>query len=131
MAKKRGTVGTVAPKRGRPKLANPKQRKPVAITLRAGPEWVAWLDRLCEALAKGSGLPKGATQLKGDAGMAQYIGAAPPAGHGHHRYHIVVHAVDVEKLDIPADGAPALLGFNLFMHGIARAMIVPTSETPG
>jgi len=80
--------------------------------------------------AKGSGLPKGAVQLRGDAGLAQYLGAAPPAGHGYHRYHIVVHAVDVEKLDIPADAAPALLGFNLFMHGIARAMIVPTSETP-
>jgi Raf kinase inhibitor-like YbhB/YbcL family protein len=81
--------------------------------------------------AKGSGLPKGAAQLRGDAGLPQYIGAAPPAGHGYHRYHIVVHAVDVEKLDIPADAAPALLGFNLFMHGIARAMIVPTSETKG
>ena len=58
MAKRRVSTQPVAPKRGRPKSANPKQRKPVAITLRAGPDWVAWLDRLCEALAKDSGLPK-------------------------------------------------------------------------
>lgn len=81
--------------------------------------------------AKGSGLPKGAVQLRGDAGTAPYLGAAPPAGHGHHRYHIVVHALGVEQLDIPTDAAPAILGFNLFMQAIARAMIVPTSETPG
>jgi len=80
---------------------------------------------------KGSGLPKGAVQLRGDSGLAQYTGAAPPPGHGYHRYHIVVHAVDVEKLDIPGDASPSLLGFNLFMHAIARAMIVPISETPG
>src|SRR5215470_12099030 len=33
----------------------------------------------------GSGLPAGAYQLKNDGGMAQFIGAAPPAGHGQHR----------------------------------------------
>ena len=58
MAKKKVPAQPVVPKRGRPKSANPKQRKPVAITLRAGEEWVAWLDRLCEALAKEAGLPK-------------------------------------------------------------------------
>ena len=57
MAKKRVPAQPVAPKRGRPKSASPKQRKPVAITLRAGADWVAWLDRLCEALARESGLP--------------------------------------------------------------------------
>ncbi|HJT38406.1 MAG TPA: YbhB/YbcL family Raf kinase inhibitor-like protein [Actinomycetota bacterium] len=77
----------------------------------------------------GSGLPKGAVQLRNDAGLPRFLGAAPPAGHGKHRYFIVVHALDVDKLEIPADASPAYLGFNIFMHGLARAVIVPTSET--
>lgn len=74
-------------------------------------------------------LPAGAITLRGDAGVARYIGAAPPAGHGPHRYVFAVHAVDVETLGITADVTPALLGFNLFGHTLARAVIVPTYET--
>ena len=58
MAKEQVPNQPVAPKRGRPKSENPKRRKPVAITLRAGADWVAWLDRLCETLARESGLPR-------------------------------------------------------------------------
>ena len=76
-----------------------------------------------------SDLPPGAITLRGDAGAARYIGAAPPAGHGPHRYIFAVHAVDVETLGIDADTTPALLGFNLFSHTLARAAIVPTHET--
>lgn len=77
---------------------------------------------------EGSGLPDGAVQLRNDAGSRRYIGAAPPEGHGPHRYYIVVHAVDVESLDVDGDATPAFLGFNLFFHTLARAMIVPTHE---
>ena len=55
-----------------------------------------------------------------------YIGAAPPPGHGTHRYFVVVTAVDVEVLDLPENATPGFLGFNLFMHGIARATLVGT-----
>lgn len=79
---------------------------------------------------KGSGLPKGAIQLRNDAGIPCFLGAAPPAGHGKHRYFIVVHALDVPTLDVDPGSPCALLGFNLFMHTIARARIVPWSETP-
>ncbi|MGZ4142445.1 MAG: YbhB/YbcL family Raf kinase inhibitor-like protein [Actinomycetota bacterium] len=78
--------------------------------------------------AKGSGLPKGAIQLRNDAGTIGYTGAAPPAGHGPHRYFTVVHAVDVPKLDLPPDAPCAQLGFNLFLHAIGRARIVPWYE---
>lgn len=78
----------------------------------------------------GSGLPAGAFQLRNDAGQARYVGAAPPAGHGPHRYFTVVHAVDVESLGIDAGSTPAFLGFNLFFHTLARAMIVPVYEVP-
>lgn len=76
----------------------------------------------------GSGLPAGAFQLRNDAGMARFIGAAPPIGHGKHRYFTVVHAVDVESLGIGKDVSPAFLGFNLFLHTLGRAMIVSWCE---
>jgi hypothetical protein len=74
-------------------------------------------------------LPAAAITLRGDAGVAGYIGAAPPAGHGPHRYVFAVHAVDVATLGVGADATPALLGFNLFGHTLARAVSVPTYET--
>lgn len=76
----------------------------------------------------GSGLPDGAVQLRNDAGGNRYVGAAPPEGHGPHRYYTVVHAVDVDELEVDADSTPAFLGFNLFFHTLARAVIVPTYE---
>ena len=78
--------------------------------------------------ASKDGLPAGAVQLKNDARMDGYVGAAPPEGHGPHHYWIVVHAVDVPSLDIPADATPAYLGFNLFSHSLGRATIVGTYE---
>jgi Raf kinase inhibitor-like YbhB/YbcL family protein len=73
-------------------------------------------------------LPEGAVTLRNDGGFAGFVGAAPPPGHGPHHYHVVVHAVDVETLDIPAGASPAYLGFNLFSHSIGRARIIGTFE---
>jgi Raf kinase inhibitor-like YbhB/YbcL family protein len=73
-------------------------------------------------------LPEGALQLRNDAGLAGYVGAAPPSGHGPHRYFLVVHAVDTDTLDVTADTTPAVLGFNLFFHTLARASMVVTYE---
>ncbi|MFC9993793.1 YbhB/YbcL family Raf kinase inhibitor-like protein [Nocardia sp. NPDC127526] len=78
--------------------------------------------------SEGGALPTGALQLRNDGGFPGYVGAAPPAGHGYHRYFITVHAVDVESLGIPADASPAYLGFNLFSHSIARAQLIATYE---
>ncbi len=78
--------------------------------------------------ATGSGLPAGAVQLKNDGGAVGYIGAAPPEGHGPHRYYTVVHALDVETLGIPAEATPAFLGFTMFGHTLGRATLVPTFE---
>lgn len=76
-------------------------------------------------------LPEQAITLANDAGAKRYIGAAPPPGHGAHRYFFVVHAVDVEDLGVGADATPAFLGFNLFFHSIGRAIITPTYEIQG
>ena len=78
----------------------------------------------------GSGLPAGAVTLANDASLKRFVGAAPPPGHGPHRYMIVVHAVDVESLELPENATPAYLGFNLFSHAIGRARIIGTYEQP-
>jgi Raf kinase inhibitor-like YbhB/YbcL family protein len=73
-------------------------------------------------------LPSGAVTLLNDASIRGYLGAAPPQGHGPHRYIFAVHAVDTESLGIPAEATPAYLGFNLFTHTLARGMIIATFE---
>ncbi|MDT0386085.1 YbhB/YbcL family Raf kinase inhibitor-like protein [Streptomyces dubilierae] len=78
----------------------------------------------------GSGLPSGAFQLPNDARAARYIGAAPPAGHGLHRYFVVVHALDTEHIGVPADATPAYLGFTMAGHTLGRAFLTATAETP-
>jgi Raf kinase inhibitor-like YbhB/YbcL family protein len=80
---------------------------------------------------KGSGIPEGAVTLANDAGLARYLGSAPPPGHGVHNYWFVVHAVDVESLGLPDGATPAFLGFNLFFHTLARAVIRGTNENTG
>src|SRR6201991_3657876 len=81
--------------------------------------------------ANGSGLPDGAVTLKGDGGVKQFLGAAPPPGHGPHRYYFVVHALDVDSLDIDGDATPAFLGFNMFGHTLGRATLTPVYENKG
>lgn len=66
---------------------------------------------------------EGVVTLKGDSGSRAYYGPQPPAGHGPHRYLFAVHAVDVEKLDIPEDATPTVLGFNLYFHSLARTVV--------
>lgn len=77
---------------------------------------------------KGSGLPAEAFQLPNDARVARFIGAAPPAGHGEHRYYIIVHALDVEDIGIPKDSTPAFLGFNMASHILGRSVIIAKAE---
>ena len=75
-------------------------------------------------------LPAGAITLRNDGGEARFVGAAPPPGHGAHRYIFCVHAVDVASLPVAAEGSPASLGFNLFSHTLGRALLTATYEQP-
>lgn len=84
------------------------------------------------ALERGAGysdttLP-GGFHVRTDFGTASYGGAAPPEGDHPHHYYFVVHAVDVDALEVDATTAPAVVGFNLAFHTLARAMIVPTYQ---
>ena len=88
----------------------------------------ATVTDLPAGVGDGSALPGDALTLRNDAGMRRFVGAAPPAGHGYHRYFVAVHALSVERLERPQDASPAYLGFNLFMKSIARAVIQGTYE---
>jgi Raf kinase inhibitor-like YbhB/YbcL family protein len=77
-----------------------------------------------------TGLPAGAVQVRNDYGTRDFGGAAPPPGDGPHRYVFTVYAVDREKLEAGADSSPAVVGFNLRFHAIARAQLVGVYEAP-
>lgn len=99
---------------------------------------VADLPVSVTSLAEGAGsagpeggsseLPAAAVILNNDGGFLGYMGSAPPAGHGPHRYMVVVHAVDVESLGLPGNATPATLGFNLHFHTLARARLTGLFE---
>jgi Raf kinase inhibitor-like YbhB/YbcL family protein len=72
-----------------------------------------------------SGLPAGAFTVRNDFGTKDFGGAAPPAGDPPHRYVFAVHALDTDSLGIDSDVSPAVAGFNLRFHTIARAIITP------
>lgn len=73
--------------------------------------------------ASGNALPKGAFQLRNDAGSAGYMGAAPPKGDRPHRYIFAVHALGTDKLEVGPDATPAILGFNITFNVLARATL--------
>jgi Raf kinase inhibitor-like YbhB/YbcL family protein len=76
----------------------------------------------------GAGLPAGAFSVRNDYGTKDFGGAAPPKGEPAHRYVFAVHALDADHLDVNSDVSPAVAGFNLRFHTIARAQIVPLFE---
>jgi Raf kinase inhibitor-like YbhB/YbcL family protein len=75
-------------------------------------------------------LPPGAIILPNEVRLARYLGAAPPPGHGEHRYYFTVTALDVASLDLDPGSTPAVLGFNFLGHILARAQLTGTTETP-
>lgn len=81
--------------------------------------------------ASSADLPAGAVEGRTDYGPAGFGGAAPPPGHGPHRYIFTVFAVDTEKLDVTPDNSGAVFGFNLHFHTLAKATITATYENTG
>jgi len=93
--------------------------------------WVAvGLPQDITGLPRGAGipggLPEGAFHVRNDYGERAYGGAAPPPGDRPHRYVFAVHALDLRWLDVTEDTSPAVVGFNLTFHTLARAAIRST-----
>jgi Raf kinase inhibitor-like YbhB/YbcL family protein len=74
------------------------------------------------------GLPAGAKHARNDTGEPCYVGAAPPPGHGEHRYVFTVHALGVPTLGLDESASPASVGFNLTFNTLARGSIVATFD---
>ena len=68
-------------------------------------------------------LPTGAIQSRTDVGVAGFMGACPPQGDKVHRYQFTLYALDVDNLPLTADATPAVVGFNLHFHTLAKTKI--------
>jgi len=66
-------------------------------------------------------LPPGALQNRIDYGVHAWGGVCPPQGDKAHRYIFTVHALKVDKLDVPADATAALTGFMINANSIGTA----------
>ena len=94
----------------------------VVVNLPAG------ITELKRGAGSATGLPAGAFHVRADFGSKEYGGAAPPPGDRAHRYVFAIHALDVEKLDVDDTVSPAVVGFNLAFHTLARAALRPTYQ---
>jgi Raf kinase inhibitor-like YbhB/YbcL family protein len=75
-------------------------------------------------------LPPAAKLVKNEVGQLGFMGAAPPPGHGPHRYFFTVSALSTDHLEVPDGATPAVLGFTLRGVLLGRAQLMGTQETP-
>jgi hypothetical protein len=68
--------------------------------------------------------PKGSIQSVTDFGEKGFGGACPPEGSKPHTYIFTVFSLDVDKLDLGEHTTPALVGFMLNQHVLAKASLV-------
>ncbi len=117
----------------------PKGTKSFAVTVYdpdapTGSGWWHWIvfnipasvHKLPAGAGEPSGelLPKGAVQSRTDFGKIGFGGACPPVGDRAHRYIFTVYALDIEKLPLDENSSPALVGYMLEKHAIAKASLI-------
>ena len=95
--------------------------------------WVVWnIPASVNALRAGIGsvhahpnfrLPEGAVEGRTDFGAVGFGGACPPAGDKPHRYIFTVHALKVDKLELPENPTAALVGFMLNANRLGKATL--------
>ncbi len=89
--------------------------------------WVVYdIPASATELAQGAGsgkaaLPEGAKQGRTDFGAPGFGGACPPPGDKPHRYVFTVYALKLDKLDVPADASPAMIGFMTKANSLGSA----------
>lgn len=95
-----------------------------------GSGWWHWIvydiPAATKELPKGAGsgkaqLPEGAKEGRTDFGAPGFGGACPPSGDKPHRYIFTVYALKTEKLDVPADASPAMIGFTTRASSLGNA----------
>ena len=99
-----------------------------------GSGWWHWIvfniPRNVHALPKGAGdpkkgkLPKGAVQSVTDFGLAGFGGACPPKGDRPHRYIFTVYALNVDHLNLDPKTPPAMVGYMIEKHALAKASLM-------
>ena len=78
----------------------------------------------------GAGLPTGARQIRNDYGVLSWGGLCPPPGDKPHRYIFTVHALSVDRLDIPDDATAGLASFMINANTLATASFTSTYGRP-
>ena len=73
--------------------------------------------------ADGSALPKGANQIATDFGAPGWGGPCPPVGDKPHHYNFTLHALKVDKLELPSGATASLAGFMINANSIGRATL--------
>jgi Raf kinase inhibitor-like YbhB/YbcL family protein len=93
--------------------------------------WVVYdIPASATELPQGAGsgkapLPEGAKQGRTDYGPPGYGGPCPPPGKPH-RYVVTLQALKIEKLEVPEDASPAMIGFMARANAIASATLTAT-----
>lgn len=119
----------------------PEGTKSFALTMYdpdapTGSGWWHWVvydipagtTKLPRGAGAGQGLPAGSKQGRTDFGSKEYGGAAPPPGHGPHRYVFTLYALKTDKLDVPEDASAAYVGFNIHFAKIGEAKLTAKYE---
>ncbi|MEZ4846329.1 MAG: YbhB/YbcL family Raf kinase inhibitor-like protein [Bdellovibrionota bacterium] len=116
----------------------PKEAKSIALTIfdpdaPTGSGWWHWvvynIPPKTRSLASGIGksgvakLDNGIMQGETDFGVPGYGGPCPPVGDKPHHYIITVHALNVEKLELPANAPAAMVSYYINNHSIAKASL--------
>jgi len=119
----------------------PTGTKSFAITMYdpdapTGSGWWHWIvfdiPPAVSELAMGAGdpgknlLPLGCRQGRTDFGPPGYGGPCPPAGDPPHRYLFTVYALDIDKLGVSEAASPAMVGFVMHQHILAKAVLAVT-----
>lgn len=117
----------------------PKDTRSFAVTVYdpdapTGSGWWHWLvynlpatiTSLPEAAVVKTPLPSGAKQGRNDFGERNFGGACPPKGDKPHHYIYTVYALKVDKLDVPDDASPAMIGFMLHGNYLDKASLTAT-----
>lgn len=121
----------------------PEETKSFAVTMYdpdapSGSGWWHWvvfdIPANITKLAENAGntesdiLPDSAIQSVTDFGTKGYGGACPPIGHGAHQYIITIHALNTESLGLDENAMPALVGYMINQHSIAKASVISYFE---